>query len=236
MQFTKTTAVRAVFVVCMIVLLNACGSLPEQRTEQTPPTPASQAGDDAVPPPPGLDVSAPDENPYLAQAPNVPAAARSAFERAVNAMQAERWRDAEILLQQLTINYPQLSGPHLNLGIVYRRQGKLELAEQAFAKAIEVNSLNLDAYNQLALVNREAGNFETAEKYYRAALEVWPKHAPSHRNLGILYDLYMGQLEKALRHFEIYQYLQSEEDRRITGWIIDINRRINDSSQAGVQP
>ncbi len=176
--------------------------------------------------PAGFDVDAPDENPYLANQSEGPSGARSLFKSAITAMQQENWKRAEVLLQQLTTEYPKLSGPFLNLGIVYRRLDRDSDAEKAFSDAIKVNTLNLDAYNQLALLMREQGRFSEAEAEYKKAIAIWPKHAPSHKNIGILYDLYLGDFAKALNHFEIYQYLQSEPNRQMAGWIIDLKRRI----------
>lgn len=230
MQYTKQTYKhsRTVIASCvlslLIMLLAACGTTPPKVAE--PPEPSDEQIATHADAPPGLDTSAPDENPYLSQSREAPAAARTVFSRAVTAMQNEEWRDAEILLQQLTVEYPDLSGPYLNLGIVSRRLGKPDQAKQSFSNAFTVNKLNLEAYNQLALLEREEGDFAAAERHYLAALNAWPKHAASHKNLGILYDLYMGELHKALQHFEIYQYLQDEPDRQINGWIIDLNRRI----------
>ena len=112
----------------------------------------------------------------------------------------------------------------------------LEQAQQAFAQAIAANGKNLDAYNQLAVVKREQGDFAGAEGLYLQALEVWPQHAASHRNIGILYDLYLGQFDKALLHFESYQQLQQEPDRQIAGWIIDLKRRLQNVARVEGQP
>lgn len=231
MQYIKYKQQLTFIAACLLVLLTACSSTPSNVAEQTPAEQskkqtAETATNEKGPAPPGLDTSAPDENPYLSQAREAPAAARNIFSRAVNAMQDAQWRDAEILLQQLTVEYPDLSGPYLNLGIVYRHLGEPDQAKQSFSNAFTVNKLNLEAYNQLALLEREEGAFAAAERHYLAALKAWPKHATSHKNIGILYDLYMGDLEKALQHFEIYQYLQDEPDRQVRGWIIDLNRRI----------
>ncbi len=175
-------------------------------------------------------------NPYLANPVSAPRQAQALFAQALTALQGQQWQKAEVLLQELTVEHPQLSGPWLNLGIVYRRTDRLEQAQQAFAQAIAANGKNLDAYNQLAVVKREQGDFAGAEGLYLQALEVWPQHAASHRNIGILYDLYLGQFDKALLHFESYQQLQQEPDRQIAGWIIDLKRRLQNVARVEGQP
>ncbi len=165
------------------------------------------------------------QNPYLLDRQPVDKQAQSAFGRAVEAMQKKQWEQAEAGLVQLNLDYPGLSGPWLNLGIVYAATERMEEAENAFARAIEVNSNNLDAYNHLAALKRNKGDFAAAEGLYQQALAIWPDHADSHLNLGVLYDIYMGRFDQAVMQYEAYQALQDEPDRRVAGWLQDINRR-----------
>ena len=102
----------------------------------------------------------------------------------------------------------------------------MDKADQAFTRAIAVNANNLAAYNQLAIMKREAGQFSAAEALYQQALRVWPFHPESHKNLGILYDLYLGKGALALQHYQAYQQLLAEPDRQVNGWIIDLERRL----------
>lgn len=236
MPYSKFVHIKLLCTVVTILLLSACGSTPEKITGEATGQQQSLDGQTAADIPQfSFQLEGPDQNPYLAQENNAPGPARALFNDAVKAMQSQQWSRAETLLQQLISQYPDYSGPYLNLGIVYRQRNQLDKAEEAFAKAVTVNDMNIYALNQLALVKREQGDFKSAETHYLSALAVWPKHDASHKNLGILYEMYMGELDKALQHFEIYQYLQQEPDRRIAGWIVDLQRRIQ-NLQAGAQP
>lgn len=234
MLFTNLRTYIILLFASAILLLAGCGSTPEIETAETNVEEMGVADGAAPPPQTSFELTGPEFNPYLAQEVSVPGAARALFTDAIRALQTEQWSRAETLLKQLNTDYPNLSGPYLNLGIVYRQLNQLELAEQAFTQAVSVNAMNLDALNQLALLKREQGDFAAAEQHYLAALKVWPRHDISHKNLGILYDLYMGQFAKALEHFELFQYLQDEPDRRVQGWIADLKRRVA-NLQAGAQ-
>lgn len=165
-------------------------------------------------------------NPYLQSGKTAPPAATQAFAKAQAAMQAQRWRDASEVLQTLTETHPELSGPWVNLGIVHWQTGELAKAEASFNKALTINPLNNEAYNQLGVLLREQGRFQEALSVYQKALEVWP-HAPATlRNLGILYDLYMGEFEKALAAYELALRLAEGDDIELQGWIIDLKRRL----------
>lgn len=212
------TDLRPAGLVALLLLLGACATAPD-----APPVgPADEA-----PEPSALPSGPVTANPYEQQRIAVPPGARQVFEQALSAMAGEQWSRAETLLRQLSDDYPQLSGPQVNLGLVHAAQGDTERAIRALTRALEINPKNLDAYQQLALLKRGQGDFERAEELYLSALQVWPFHAPSHRNIGILYDLYQGEWDKALLHYRAYQQLQSEPDREVTGWIIDLERRID---------
>jgi Tfp pilus assembly protein PilF len=119
-----------------------------------------------------------------------------------------------------------LAGVYTNLGIVYERQGKTEEAVQAYQFALKKNPLNFDASNNLGVLLRDQGKFTEAEKVYLDALKQWPHHQDSLLNLGILYDLYMGKLREALANYKLAQRLNTEEDRKLKGWIVDLERRL----------
>jgi tetratricopeptide (TPR) repeat protein len=171
------------------------------------------------------------QNPYLTTpAPAVTAQARTGFARAEQQMRQQRWGDARHTLQALVAELPNLSGPWLNLGIVWLHLDKPGQARAAFERALAANSLNVDAYNQLAALERRAGNFAQADSLYNQALMVWPHSADTHCNLGMLYDLYLGRWSDALAHYEACGYLREQStgapDNTVKGWIIDLQRRI----------
>lgn len=168
-------------------------------------------------------------NPYLANKPSIPGRAKEEFARATAAMSAKEWKQADGMLRLMTETYPQLAGPWVNMGICEYHLEDLGTAEASLQKAIEINPTNMDAYTWLGFVYREQGKFVEAEKTYLAALQVWPHHADSHRNLGILYDLYMGRFEEALKHYKMLQRILPEEDRQVKGWILDLERRLASS-------
>ena len=164
-------------------------------------------------------------NPYLSNQRPVSEEASRRFAGAKAAMAEEDWDRAEADLNWLMAEYPKLSGPYLNMALLHQARGDAEQAERYFQTTLEVNETNLDAYNQYAIFLRQQGRFDDAEAAYLAALDVWKDHPATHRNLGVLYDLYRGDREKALQHYHRYQSLTDGEDRAVAGWIIDLERR-----------
>ena len=66
---------------------------------------------------------------------------------------------------------------------------------------------------------------------YRKALAADEGHVNSHRNIAILYEIYLGDKPKALQHYRRYLELVGGEQREVTLWIADLERRVKRSSQ-----
>ena len=226
-----------------VSLLSSCGSAPEKPSDQKPIEKAASKNtevksDAGVEKSAAAKVEIPSSvlpigsvmpNPYLQNPQKFSEQVEVNFRAAVVAMQQKNWDFAESTLKQLAEKNPKLSGVHLNLGIVYRNKGNAEKAADAFNLAINANMKNVDAYNQLAVLKREAGDFTAAESLYKKALSVWPFYPEGHKNIAILYDLYLGKPEQALPHYQAYQQLLSAPDKQVDSWVADVQRRLNAS-------
>ena len=190
---------------CLFAVMIACGSTPQDAN-----------GDQVAVP----------ENPYLLNRQKVSREALSRFENANTAIENKQWQEAEQQLGWLIENYPQLSGPYLDLALVYRQTQQQEKSADYFAKAIETNPTNLVAYNQYGIFLREKGEFQAAQAQYLKALAVWEQYPDTHRNLGVLNDLYLGNKEAALKHYYRYQELTYGKDRLVAAWIADLEREL----------
>lgn len=218
----------------LLGLLVACSSTAPNKPEKKPTEGevAATPGVSILPAGPAT------PNPYLQNKPALDRATVQLFNAATFSMRNKQWAQAEAQLQKVLETNPTLSGAHLNLGLVYLQQQEKKRAGQAFNAAINANHTNLDAYNQLAILERESGNFAAAETHYKKALSVWPYHADSHKNIAILYDLYLGKSAEALPHYEAYLQLMGGADKQAKSWIVDLQRRLglNAKPKAVVEP
>lgn len=132
--------------------------------------------------------------------------------------------EAELDFKQMTLAYPTLSAPYVNLGILYRRGGQLEQSEQALKTAVEHNGNSAIAWNELGATQRLRGEFPAAAASYERAIAADASYAPAYRNLGVVSDLYLGDPERALTALERYKELTGE-DRPVTSWIAELRQR-----------
>ncbi len=148
------------------------------------------------------------------------------FERAVSFIRAGQLEEAEVLLLEITVDQPELAGPWINLGQIYAARDQVEEARQSFERAIRANPWNCAAHNELGVLARLHGDFQNAERHYLACIEKIPNYKNAYLNLGILYELYLGKLSEALVYYRHYQSFLNEPDRRVQGWVMDLERRL----------
>ncbi len=211
------------------VLLAACSSAPPKPTEEPaqPVTAAPPAAGKSGAAPAGKagatgTTGAPGATPPVPVA--VTARGKADFDRAVGFMRAGNTTEAELEFKQVALQFPQLSAPYVNLGILYRKTGRLDQSEAALKTAVERNDASAVAWTELGATQRMRGEFPNAAASYEKAIANDPSFAPAYRNLGVVTDLYLGDPERALTAFEKYKELTGEE-KPVSTWIAELRIR-----------
>ena len=128
-------------------------------------------------------------------------------------------------LSQLQMAHQKYSGPSYRLARLYFEQKNYVEALEAVETAISINGENYFAHNLKGVVLREQGEFDKAKQAYLKAESIYPAHPKTHLNLAILSDIYLYDLASALESYENYMRLV-KEDKKVSGWIVDLKRRI----------
>jgi Flp pilus assembly protein TadD len=135
-------------------------------------------------------------------------------------------QDGVAALEDVAEAAPDLAAPQIDLGIAYHLSGDLEAAELHLQKALELNPEHPVAHNELGIIYRKTGRFAEARKSYQAALKVYPGYHHARRNLAILCDLYLGDLNCALENYEAYMAtVPGDEEAEI--WMADLRYRMD---------
>ncbi|HSG64914.1 MAG TPA: tetratricopeptide repeat protein [Gammaproteobacteria bacterium] len=152
--------------------------------------------------------------------------ARANYELAMQNLAQERYDEGIALLLAVIADAPDVTAPHIDLGIAYGRAGDLEAAEAALQDALTLTPNHPVANNELGIIYRRTGRFDAARASYEQALAVLPAFHYARRNLAVLCDLYLADLPCALANYEAY--LQSVgEDDEVSIWVADIRARVN---------
>lgn len=133
---------------------------------------------------------------------------------------------AQRVFEQMTADYPQLSGPPTNLGILHARAERWQEARAVLTEAVARNPDNTVALNWLAHTYREDRQAEKAERYWQQALDVDPQYTAAHINLGMLYEDVMADLPAAVRHYRAAYESSGQTALRVLPWIARLEERL----------
>jgi Flp pilus assembly protein TadD len=149
---------------------------------------------------------------------------RTDYESALTLLEQGRQEEGIALLEEVAESAPQFSAPRIDLGIAYHRAGDLQAAERNLMLALALNADHPIAHNELGIVHRKAGRFDEARRSYEAALAIYPGYHFARRNLAVLCDLYLADIDCALQNYEAYMTtVPNDEDASM--WIADLRMR-----------
>jgi Flp pilus assembly protein TadD len=170
--------------------------------------------------------------PALPDDTSVTPAVLQAYEAALQKMHEGQLAEAEHDLAALSQAHPELGGPHANLGIVYRRSNRPDLAVQELEKAVHCNASQPVFWNQLGIAYREQGQIPKAREAYEKAISLDPGYPAPNLNLGILFDLYLWDSARALELYDRYLALTPGGDPKVAKWVADLNHRSREKAPA----
>ena len=232
--------------IAALVLLGACASLPpDVAVEREPQRTATESQPDRSEPPPGETASEAGVESILAarrrgdypeirtdevgftitEQVRVPSAARADYEQALILLRQQRYEEGIPLLVAVTERAPELTAPYVDLGIAYRETDDLERAVAVLETAALLSPDHPIVHNELGIVYRKTGRFAEARMQYEKALAVFSDLHFARRNLAVLCDLYLADLECALENYRAY--LDSVgEDSEVEIWVADLAGRL----------
>ncbi|MDY6838335.1 MAG: tetratricopeptide repeat protein [Thermodesulfobacteriota bacterium] len=110
------------------------------------------------------------------------------------------WQDDRTLWSDVLSKNPQSARAHLNLGVAFMAQDKVDEAISHYRKALKIKPYYVRTHNNLAVALREKGNLDEAISHYHIALRIRPKYVDAHNNLALALRE-KGQLDEAISHY-----------------------------------
>ena len=227
----------AIFIVILLssILLSSCSTL-NDKVQDGSQTSNEQAGEndaDKTKGPGGesqLDSVGQLENSFQGVDPmadiQINAEIKKAYKDVAGLNKVKKYKVALNLLDGMQKKYPQLSGPDYQKARIYLSQGKLQQALDSVELSLKNNQRNYYSLNLKGIILKELGQFEQSKEVYLEAIKVYPPYPNSHLNLGVLADIYMGDLSLALIQYREYMRLVDNSDKTVENWILEIERRI----------
>ena len=140
-------------------------------------------------------------------------------------------------LDRIKLKYPQLSGPDYQKARLYLNQSKYTEALEAVNVSLKNNNRNYYSLTLKGIILKEMGKFIQAKESYLKAIDIYYPYVNSHLNLGVLSDVYTGELSLALIQYKQYLKLTSEnkgqKNKRlqVENWVVELERRIKKVEQ-----
>ena len=106
-----------------------------------------------------------------------------------------------------------------DLGVALSRNDQREEAVDALEEAVRRAPELADAHLHLAQALRATGRYTEAEQHYLEARKRAPERLDIVYNLGILYELYLNQPDKARAAYRVYVDGGGEHAERVRSWI-----------------
>ena len=229
-QLAMPVAGRSVLALLMMLSLSHCAQVntsqgestsalpatgkPQQATEQAQPEQVQPAQSQAGQPVGATDsktaITEPGSAPQLMPKPELSAEFQQAFARAKQQLRAEDYQGAAALLVPLAEALPDAGGIHYNLALCYWNLKQTEQATLQLTQLLARQPGYVEAANLLGVIARQQGNFNQARRYWLDALAQQNDFASAHKNLGFLYELYLGQPAQARYHYQQYQQLTAD--------------------------
>jgi Flp pilus assembly protein TadD len=155
---------------------------------------------------------------------------RASYREALQRLAQNDLQGGIALLKEVVDSAPDATAPYIDLGMAYARAEDYEAAVQSYLSALAVTPNHPVAHNELGIVYRKLGRFDEARASYERALAVYPGFHYARRNLAVLCDLYLADLDCALEQYRLYE-AAVVDDHDVEIWIGDLENRIAVSQQ-----
>jgi len=155
---------------------------------------------------------------------------RATYREALQRLAQNDLQGGITLLEDVVDRAPDATAPYIDLGMAYARAEDYDAAVHSYLSALAVTPNHPVAHNELGIVYRKLGRFDEARASYEHALAIYPGFHYARRNLAVLCDLYLADLDCALEQYRLYE-AAVVDDHDVEIWIGDLENRMAASRQ-----
>jgi len=153
---------------------------------------------------------------------------RQDYQAALSLLQDGKREQGTGMLEAVVQESPGVTAPRIDLGIAYHQAGALEQAEEHLLEALALNPNHPIVHNELGIIYRKTGRFQEARASYERAIAIYPGFHFARRNLAVLCDLYLADLQCALENYQAYMQTVPQDDEALI-WIADLQNRLQET-------
>jgi Flp pilus assembly protein TadD len=151
------------------------------------------------------------------------------FEQAKVQLGAGEYSAAAQSFSLLYVQLPKAPGVGYNLALSQWQGGDISSAQHTLEQVVSVAPQYSNAHNLLGVLARQQGQFRQAERHFQSALQAQSDNAAAHKNLAVLYELYLGVPLQA--HFHYKQYYALTQDEQAKVWLALLDQQLEQSNE-----
>jgi len=151
------------------------------------------------------------------------------FSKAIDALGNNDIDHAEAMLKDLISDNPEISGPWVNLGLIYFSKNQFSESELAINNALRLNPHNPYALNLSGMLARRNSDIKRAHALYLEAIKYKDDYAMAHYNLALLYDIFFQDISAAAIHYRKYLDLIGGKDKQTVDWLEQLKNSMRKS-------
>jgi tetratricopeptide (TPR) repeat protein len=141
---------------------------------------------------------------------NAPKKAKKLVDQAIKAYTKDNLRESESLLKSAIAEYPQYGEAWFQLGMVYQKLQRVSDARNSLKKAIEIDSLYVNPYVQLAWVAAREGKWQEAADITEKEIALDPILFPEALYINAMANFNLNQMELAEKRARQMQRLDPD--------------------------
>ena len=149
---------------------------------------------------------------------SVSKADREKYRDGITALYNNDLANAQRIFNEFIRNKPQLAGAYTNLALIHFKKKEHDKSHKLVNKALQLNEKQAQALNLRAQLYVIEGKIHKAKDDYLLAIEIKPEYINAQYNIALLYDIYLQEIELAIKHYKIYMSLLKKPDEATKEW------------------
>lgn len=113
--------------------------------------------------------------------------------------------------------------------------GRYHNARESFKAAMDSGHRDTGMMYLYVQTLLKAGDYNTALKVLQEIYAAAPSDPNPYRDMGIIYEVYLGDLDNALKNYNLYVSNGGEKAKEVGGWVNIINMKLSQESKKDVR-
>ena len=196
--------------VTMIVTISGCSTDSVKPENQTTDTKTSS------------------DKPVKAVKVSISSSERVLYKKGLTALNSGDYSAARSIFDDMLSDNPNLAGPHSNLALIHYKKKEYTQSFKMVEKALLLNPQQAQAYNLRGQLYIAIGKVHEAKADDLKAIKLKPDYSNAQYNLALVYDIYLQEIELAIKHYNIYISLIKKPDVPTKEWISHLKGTLKD--------